>query len=180
LPIALFLCKTFNVFYITYLIIIELLISLAILIRINKEALKFKYEEFKLKIFLGINKKPIIINCEKIVLVHIEEISSKDDNHNDFKIILLSTSKFRSERMININLKFLKNHPYAAYQYNRLKILMPEERFYYTIIKRGGLIKYPLLDIIYKICTRAHFTEECIEKIKFYRENSQYYRNKKS
>ncbi|WP_411682533.1 hypothetical protein [Clostridium thailandense] len=179
LPLALFLSKAFDVFYIIYLIIIEMLIFIAIFIRSDKEALKFKNDWFRLKIFLGINKKPIIINCEKIMLVHTEDIVSREGDKNEFKIILLSTSKFRSERMIEVNLKFLKNHTYVAHHYNRLKILMPEEQFYFTVIKRGGLRKYPLLDVIYKSCTHACFTEECIEKIKFYRENSQYYTDKK-
>lgn len=179
LPVALFLSKVFDIFYIAYLGVIELLIFIAVFIRIDKEALKFKYEDFKLKIFLGINKKPIIMNCEKIILVHTEDVLSKEGSKEDFKIVMLSTAKFRSDRMLEVNLKFLKNHPYVAYQYNKFKILLPEERIYFTIIKRGGLRKYPLLEIIYKSCTRASFTEECVEKIKFYRENSQHYGNKK-
>jgi hypothetical protein len=178
LPIALFLSKKLSLFYISYLVIIEVLIFIAVIIRIDKETLRFACVGSKLKISLGIRKKTININCEKVSLVHTEDILSDEDDRSGFRIILLATSKFRSERMIPVNLNFLKNHSYVAHQYNRLKIIHPEEQYYYTIIKRGKLNKYPLLDVIYKNCVYSHFTEECIEKIKFYRQNSQYYRNK--
>ena len=148
---------------------------MAVFIRISNEALKFKNDGYRLKILLGINNKKINITTEKILLVHVENILSEENKIVDFKIILIAGSKFRSDRMIPINEAFLKKYSYIAYHYNRIKIMYPEDNYYYTIIKRGGLNKYPLLDIIYKGCVYAYFTEEAIEKIKFYRENSQYY-----
>jgi hypothetical protein len=176
LPIILIASKKFYIFYIIYLVIIELLIFLAICIKINKESLMFGYDEYKLKINLGVARKNINIGCDKVVLVHVENIVSKDTGGKDFKIVLLAKSRFRSERMMPISINLLKNHPYIAYQYNRIKIMHPEDEYYYTIIRRGGINKYPLLDLIYKNCVYAEFTEEAVEKIKFYRENSQYYK----
>ncbi len=177
LPAILIIYKKFYIFYIIYLIIIELLTLLAIFIRINKESLDFRYDEYKLRIDLGLTHKRINIVCDKVVLVHVEDIISEDSARKitDFKIILLSTSRFRSERMLPISMNFLKNHSYVAYEYDRIKNLNPEYDYYYTIIKRGSLNKYPLLDLIYKSCVNAEFTSESVEKIKFYRENSQYY-----
>lgn len=175
LPTALIISKKFYIFYIIYLIIVECLILMSIFIRINKETLKFQYDGYKFKILLGISSKKINILCDKVFIVHVEDSSSNKDEKNDFKIILIASSKFRSERMLPISLKFLQKHPYVAYQYARMKMLYPEYDFYYTVIKRGGLSKYPLLDAIYKSCVHAYFTEDTIEKIKFYRENSQYY-----
>lgn len=176
LPAILIFLKKFYIFYIVYLIIIELLILLAICIKINKESLTFQYDEYKLKINLGLAGKKINIAGDKIVLVHVENFIIKNTREKDFKIILLSKSKFRSDRMLPVSINFLKNHPYVACEYNRIKIMNPESEYYYTIIKRGGINKYPLLDLIYKNCVYAEFTEEAVEKIKFYRENSVNYK----
>lgn len=176
LPIILIVSKKFYIFYIMYLVIIELLILLSICVKINKESLMFGYDEYKLKINLGLARKRINIGCDKVVLVHVENIVSNDTGRKDFKIVFLAKSRFRSERMMPISRNLLKNHPYIAFQYNRIKIMHPDNEYYYTIIKRGGINKYPLLDLIYKNCVYAEFTEEAVEKIKFYRENSQYYK----
>lgn len=178
LPTVLFIAREFNIFYITYLIIIEALILIALWIRVNKEYLKFSCDGHKLHISLGPNNKKINLICNKVLLVHVEDINSADHKSKDFKIIIIASSKFRSDRMIPINLNFLKNHPYAAHKYNKIKILHPEYEYYYTIIRRGGLSKYPLLDVIYKNCVYAYFTSDTIEKIKFYRENCEYYNKK--
>lgn len=180
MPTVLILAKKFNIFYIAYLIVLELLIFLAIIIRINNELLKFSYDGYKLKLKMGIRRVKLNIICDKIVLVHVENYVSKYRDNQEFRIIILSISKFRSDRMILIHEGFLKRHSYVAHQYNKMKILHPENTFYYTIIKRGELNKYPLLNIIYKSCVYAHFTEDAIEKIKYYRENSENYtKNKK-
>ncbi|AKA71055.1 hypothetical protein [Clostridium scatologenes] len=176
LPSILIFLKKFYIFYIIYLVVIELLILLAICIKINKESLTFQYEEYKLKISLGLTGKKVNIAGDKIVLVHVENVVLKDTREKDFKIILLSKSKFRSDRMLPVSINFLKNHPYVACEYNRIKIMHPENEYYYTIVKRGGINKYPLLDLIYKNCVYAEFTEETVEKIKFYRENSEKYK----
>ncbi|KOR26265.1 membrane protein [Clostridium sp. L74] len=138
---------------------------MAIMIRTDREELKFEYSNNKLKIVLGILNKKLNIVCDKVALVHIEKFNNIYDVE-DFSIILLTTSKFRNKRIIKVNEKFLKLHNYAAKFYYKLKRVSPEKDFYYTIIKRGGLKKYYLLDALYRTCVYAHFTEECIEKIK--------------
>ncbi len=175
MPTALILARKFNIFYIIYLIVLEVLIFLAIIIRINNEFLKFSYDGYKLKLKMGIRRAKLSIICDKVVLVHVENYISKYRDNPNFRIIILSTSKFRNDRMILVHKEFLKRHSYVAHQYNKMKILHPENTFYYTIIKRGELNKYPLLDTIYKSCVYAHFTEETIERIKYYRENSENY-----
>lgn len=178
LPMLLIVSKKIYIFYIIYLIIIELLIVLAIFIKASKELLHFKYDGYKLIIEMGLIRKKINIICEKITLVHVEDIFLENSKEKNFKIILLATSKFRSDRMILVNKNFFKNHPYVAHKYNKFKSSHPEHIYFYTIIKRGGLNKYPLLNLIYKSCVYAEFTEEAIEKIKFYRNNSEEYKVK--
>ncbi|WP_446898294.1 hypothetical protein ACSVC9_15470 [Clostridium sp. LBM24168] len=173
LPAIFIMSKKFSLFYIIYLLIIEVLVFLAVIIKINNESLKFDCNGYRLKISVGINRSKINMVCDKVMLVHVEKYLSKNKKLNDFKIIVLTTSQFRSGRMLPVNLEFLKRHTYIAFNYNKLKILYPEQKFYYTIIKRAGIKKYPLLDVIYKSCVHAHFTEEAIDEIKYYRENSE-------
>lgn len=175
LPIALILSKKVYAFYIVYIIIVEILILTAIFIRISNESLKFKNDGYRLRISIGINNKKVNIITDKVSLVHVQDVLSDKGEVTDFKIILIAGSKFRSDRMIPMNINFLKKYSYVAYHYNRIKVMQPENEYYYTIIRRGGLNKYPLLDTIYKTCVYSYFTGEAIEKIKFYRENSQYY-----
>jgi len=175
LPAILVLSKRVYLFYIIYLIIIEILILTCIFIRMSNESLKFKNDGYKLIVSIGINNKKINIATEKVSLVHVENVLSDKGEIIDFKIILIAHSKFRSDRMLPISENFLKKYSYVAYHYNRIKDMQPENEYYYTIIRRGELNKYSLLDIIYKTCVHCYFTGEAIEKIKFYRKNSQYY-----
>ncbi|MDF2884292.1 MAG: hypothetical protein K0R54_4859 [Clostridiaceae bacterium] len=168
LPVFLFLFKSFKIFYIVYLIIIETLILTAMLIRSNNETLKFEYNNYRLKINQGRIRQELNIVCEKVVYVHTEKI----DNGEDFNIYLICSSKFRSKRLFPISLNFLKDHPYISYYYSKIKKQYPEKQYYYTAIKRGGLIKYILLDVIYKSCVYAEYSEDAIEKIKRYREDA--------
>ncbi|MHC6181278.1 hypothetical protein ACYUJ6_15755 [Clostridium sp. JNZ X4-2] len=181
LPVCLILTSKFYTFYITYLVLLEVLIFLAIIIKINNSLLDFTYDGYKLKINMGIKSGRLNIICDKIVLVHVEEYTQRNTGEYGFRIILLSTSKFRSDRMIPIHRGFLRKHAYIAHEYNKLKVLRPEDKFYYTIIKRGELSKYPFLNTVYKSCVYAWFTQATIEKIKYYRQNSENYiiKNKK-
>ncbi|WP_243105965.1 hypothetical protein [Clostridium fermenticellae] len=124
-----------------------------------------------MKIILGITSKNINIICDKVVFVHVEEDDETHDS-GDFKIILIALSKFRSDRMLPIDERFLKKHAYIAQKYYKLKTNFLENSYYYTIIKRGKFKKYPLLDLIYHSCVYADFSEEAIDTIKYYRDNS--------
>lgn len=175
LPIVFILNRKFHVFYMFYLIVLESLIFLTIIITINNEFLKFEYDGYRIKINMGVRNVKLNIICDKIVLVHVENYVVKNDKAVDFRIIFLSTVKSRNNRIIPVNRDFLKKRPYLAHQYNKLKILRPNAKFYYTIVKNGRLNKYLFLDTVYKSCVYAYFTKETIEKIKYYRENSENY-----
>lgn len=160
LPSVLYFSRQVTLFYISYLSVIEVLILFAVIISINSLNLQFQYDGIKLKIRYGLSGRVSIL-CDKVVFVHVER-------NND--IILLMTSRFRNERIKEISLKFLQNHSYVSYYYNRIKAQEPQEDYYYIKIKRGGLLRYSLLDTIYRSCVYAVFSEEAIEKIKIYRE----------
>jgi hypothetical protein len=160
LPVVLYFSKQITAFYISYLSIIEVLILFAIIVSVNSYNLQFEYDGIKLKIRYGIAGS-INILCDKVVFVHVER---NDD------IIFITTSRFRNERLNEVNLKFLQSHSYVSYYYNRIKTQAPEEDYYYFIIKSGGLFRYSLLDTIYRGCVCAVFSEEAVKKIKRYRE----------
>lgn len=173
LPLILYLYNNFNnIFYLAYLAIIEVLIVIAVIIRVDREKLKFQYYNNRFKIVLGILDRKLNIACDKVSLVHIEKYNNIYDIE-DFKIILLTTSTLRNNKIIKVNEKFLKYHNYVASFYYKLKRIDPEKNFYYTIVRRGGLKKYYLLDALYRTCVYAHFTEDCIEKIKELRKEIQ-------
>jgi hypothetical protein len=133
LPIAFILSGKFYLFYIIYLIIIEILIFLVSIIKMSNESLKFYCDGYKLKIIFGIKRDSIKIICEKVILVHVEKYENQNKNKikdiDDFKIIILATSKFRNNRMIAVDLNFLKRYPYVADHYINLKSIYPEKNF---------------------------------------------------
>lgn len=162
LPLMLYFSRQYNFFYIAYLLIIEVLILFAIIAAVNNNKLSFNYDGLKLKLSWGIWGKKLIINCDKVVFVH----SKKNDD-----IIIISTSRFRSNIMRKIDMKFLKNNPYAAYYYYKIKAQCPEKNYYYVIIKSGGIYRYELLDTLYKSCVYAQYTDDAIDKIKIFRDS---------
>lgn len=167
LPIILFLFRLYDIFYITYVVIVELLIIIAIAAKINKDKLIFTCNNSRLRIISGIRRRNLIIPCDKVALVHVENVNTAIEK--DFSIIIMFSIIVRNKGIIKVNEKFLSNHPYVAFHYKKLKILNPEKNFSFSIIKKGGVYKYQLLDIIYKNCVNAIFTEETVDKIKEYR-----------
>ncbi|OFI06196.1 hypothetical protein CLOACE_12290 [Clostridium acetireducens DSM 10703] len=170
LPLLLFLYKKANLFFIMYLIINEILLLLVVLIRINNEYLKIKKDSYKIKIKSGIFSEEINIVWDKVVFIGIEKFIRKYDNEEDFKIILISTSKFRNDRMLALKETFILNHPLMEDYYINLKKIYCNEELFYTIISKGKYYRYLLLDVLYRNCVKAYFDKEAINKIKMYRE----------
>lgn len=164
-----FFSKKYYIFYYVFLVLIDLLILVALIIRINKEKIEFKYDNYYIYIKWGIISKIIRIVCSKIALVHIENVDNNEANTIDFKIVLISSSKFKNGKMIPISMNFLKKHAYISYHYNKIKMQNPRVVYFYTIISAGKVKKYELLDIIYRTCVYAFFTQATVEKIKLYR-----------
>ena len=71
--------------------------------------------------------------------------------------------------MREIDKNFFKRYPQVESEYNYIKKLNPGKDYYFQVIRRGGLKKYLLLDIIYKNCVKAVYTEESIQNIKIAR-----------
>lgn len=165
LPIVLFFSRQYTkYFYDGYLAVIEVLIIISIIFVIKNYSLEFDSNGIKLNIQYGIIKKKFIIDCDKVVFVHSQE--GKNDN---FKLIIFTTSRFKNNNILPVDKKFLQMYPYVAFHYYNIKKREPEEDYFYIIIKSGGYNKYKLLDIMYKNCMYAFYTEEALNKIIQYR-----------
>lgn len=163
LPFIVLLTDLTSVFYVAYLIFIEVLIFLSLIIKVNYHRLVYTYSNNRLRIRSGLFAKESIIFCDKVVIVHTEKME------DDMEIILITTVNFKNRGLKPITKGFLKKFPKLSGDYIKAKELELEKIFYYQVVKKGGLRKYLLLDIIYKTCVKAAYTEECIQNIKISR-----------
>lgn len=161
LPIALFLSGKLNVFFCTYLIIIEILILVCIFGITDRDYLKFSYNKNKIRIKYGIFKKKLVISCDKVILV---DIFKKD---SIFDIIIITDSRIRKSDFKFIDGFFIKNYDECYRKFNEIKT--KDTIYYYFIVSNGMYRKFELLDLIYKTCVHAHFTDDAISFIKQYR-----------
>lgn len=163
-PLVLFLIGlNTNLFLVTYLIILECLIVLAVFSKVNHQKLKFESGTNKLKISVGIIRRKYLIFCERVVLVHTEK--SKED----MAIIIVTTLKVRNKRIRVVPKDFCEKYPGVASEYLKIKNREPSYTHYYIVIKKGGFKKYLLLDLIYRNCVKAVYTENAIENLRFSR-----------
>ncbi|MFL0267186.1 hypothetical protein [Candidatus Clostridium radicumherbarum] len=163
LPFILFLAHKSNTFFIIYLLIIEMLILITILINISNNYIKYSSDSYRLKIKLLYFGAEMNIICDKVKFVHAEGKCAQ------MSIIFIMNSRFRNKKIMPIDNNFISKHPYLAQQYYWLKTHNPEDNFYYLIINKGGFEKYKLLDMIYRNCVKAEYTEGAVEIIKEYR-----------
>lgn len=163
MPLILFLTQRCNLFFLIYLGIIELMIFFSAIVSMGNNYIWYSVDGYKLKLRLTRLGQEFNIICDKVALV-IAEGSGPEMN-----IIILTTSKFRNKKINVVDEKFLLTHPYLSHYYYKIKKLAPEIDYYYIIVSKGYYHKYKLLDIIYRNCVKAYYTEETVEKIKEYR-----------
>lgn len=160
-PLAVFMTETTTMFVLSYLMFIEIFIIFSLLLISNKFKIKYSCRNNKLKIKCGWLGKANVIFCDKVTLVHTE------NKNDDMQIIIVTSTKGRFLKPITKN--FFAKHTLAAAEYKKIKILYPDNVYYYTIIRHGGLEKYLLLDIIYRNCVKANYSSISIENIKIAR-----------
>jgi hypothetical protein len=163
LPGVLFLSGKVNTFLIIYLAVIEFLVLITMIISSNNNYLKYIIENYKVKLKFTKISDEIIISCEKVSIVHVENSGPQ------MELILITSSRFRSKKLKPIDEEFIKKYPYLAQLYYRTKKHHPEDNYFYIIISKGGYHKYKLLDLIYRSCLQALYTDEAVERIKEYR-----------
>lgn len=163
LPVSLWLTGITKGFFIAYMIGMEILIGLAILKRIDRYKLNYEYKNNKLTFKSGVFGKKNLILCDQVAVVHTEGIE------DDLKIIIISTIKFRNSRLKPVVDGLFRKYPKISDEYKKVININPDKKYYYLIIKKGGLKKYPLLGDIYTYCAKASYTEEAIQSIKISR-----------
>ncbi|NME82640.1 hypothetical protein [Clostridium sp. SM-530-WT-3G] len=165
LPIAVIITNLTTFFYFAYLGVIEFLIVISMIIRLNYYKVEFKCINNKLMFKTGILTKQYLIICDKVVLVH----TNKSDY--DLEIIIVTTTNFRNKSLRKVDNNFLKRYPRIKSNLDYLNRVNGEEdrKYYFQIVRRGGLKKYLLLDCIYKNCVKAIYTEQSIQNIKIAR-----------
>lgn len=162
-PTLAFLAKLKSKFILIYVMLIEILILIAMLAKINVSTLRFKYYNDRLKIRYGLLLKESMILCDNVSLVH------TCNQKEDLEIIIISNSKFRNKRFKPVVNGLLKKYPEIKKDYERLKRNNPSQVYYFQIIKNGNLRKYILLEKIYTTCVKAVYTSSAIENIKIAR-----------
>lgn len=160
LPLSVYLTQVKSLFYLVYLIALELLIIFAIIVKLNYYELRYKCSNNKLHVKNGIFTSNGLILCDKVILVHTEGMEATMD------IILITTMKVRNKGLRPITKGFLKKYPNLESNLNKIN---KDGVLYYQIVRFGGLNKYLLLDTIYKNCVKAMYTDECIQNIKIAR-----------
>ena len=163
IPTLAYLANLKNTFIYVYIMIIEILILIAILSRINTCTLKFKYYNSRFKIRQGLFLRESIILCDNVAIVH----TNKD--REELEIIIVTSSKFRNKKARPVTKGFLKKYPEVEREYNRLKKINEEQPYYFQIIRNGSLRKYIFLENIYTTCVKSAYTPAAIESIKIAR-----------
>ncbi|EHI97445.1 hypothetical protein CDLVIII_0720 [Clostridium sp. DL-VIII] len=163
LPTMLMITGRTNVFYISYVIFIYLLIVISIIIKMNSYRVEYRYMTNKLVFKTGIFAKEYLIICDKVALVH----TNKSDY--DLEIVLITNVVFKNPGLRPVDKNFFKRYPQIVEHYDAIKQLNSTKDYYFQVIRRGGLRKYLLLDSIYKNCVKAIYTDESIQNIKIAR-----------
>ncbi|MBE6062255.1 MAG: hypothetical protein E7207_01540 [Clostridium butyricum] len=165
LPIAVIITNLTTFFYLTYLGVIEFLIVVSMIIKLNYYKVDFKCTNNKLTFKTGILTKRHLVICDKVVVVH----TNKSDY--DLEIIIVTTVNFKNKLLRKIDDNFLKRYPSVKKSLNYIKKINSEDdrQYYFQVVRRGGLKKYLLLDCIYKNCVKAIYTEDSIQNIKIAR-----------
>ncbi|KEH98379.1 hypothetical protein [Clostridium botulinum] len=163
LPSVLYFSREFYTFFIVYLVFIEVLIIIVMFIKSDKEYLNYKIDT-KIRVVNGIFGGRYVVPCDKVEMVH----TLKDGG--DLRIIIVLRSKFRNSKIKLVGPYFLKRQKWIKKYYEELKEKSIFNQCYYFVIYKGGYNKYQLLDSIYRNCVQAHFTDDCIKRIKEYRE----------
>ena len=168
LPTILYLLNIRSRFIYGYLIILEILIFLAVLRRIDFYRLVFSCSNNKLKVRSGLFSKETIIICDKVAIVHTSDIKDNMD------IIIISSIRYRTKLLKKIDKSFLQSYTEINQEYLKLKRLNPDQNYYFQIIRKGALNKYILLETIYKNCVKATYTTAAIDNIKIARKQNEF------
>jgi hypothetical protein len=171
LPLALIFYSRLDAFYIGYMAAVETLVAVSVYMRSRQERLEFDYNMGRIRVKRGLFAKAESINCDKIMYVDVELLAEKVKGFQEFSIILISESKFRNKKLKSVDHEFWDSYKSIRSVSEKLVRENPGKELYYLVIDSGGLRKYRLLEAVFTSCVKAVFSENAIEKIKFYRKS---------
>lgn len=133
LPIILIFTNLFTLFYISYLIIIEILICMSIIIKFNYYKVEYRCVNNRLMFKTGILTKENLLMCDKVWLVHTNNCDY------DLEIIIITNVVFKNKYLRPVEENFLRRYPQIKPYYKKIKEKNPDKKYYFQVIKRGGL-----------------------------------------
>lgn len=163
-PLALVITEVNEIKYVAILCLIEILIIIAVLVKIKNIYLKHVSLLDVIKIESGFPPQKVIIVYDSILGITVEGTGS------NMKVVIITKGLRRGSSFKNLNLARLKKDTSFFKLANKIAALKKEENLQYIIISSGGIKKYKLLDILYQRCSKAIFTSDSITEIKKYRE----------
>lgn len=163
LPLCTYLAYINSTIMLTFLALIEVLICIALINKINKSTLKFSIYNNKLKIKNGLFLSYSLIQCDKVAIVHTNK------SNEDMEIIIITPVSYKNKKLHPISKDFMRKNKEAADEYLRIKKIRQDCLYYFQVINCGELNKYVLLDNIYRNCVNAVYTSSAIENIKIAR-----------
>lgn len=168
LPTILYLSNIRSNFIYSYLLLLEVLIFLSIIRKIDFYRLIFLCSNNRLKFKSGLFSKEGVLSCDKVAIVH------TNNTRESMEIIIVTTTRLRNKSVKPITKAFLQRYPEVNHEYLKLKRMNLEENFYFQVVKKGALNKYILLEVIYKNCVKAIYTTEAIDNIKIARRQNEF------
>lgn len=145
-----------------FIILLEIIICIICMRYYKTRYIKYIIDGDKIIIKLGIFNK-IVINCNKVVIVHCEKELKK------FKIFIVIMSRIKRNQYDKVTNKFLNNNKIIKDKLKEVKYKFRDRNYYYVVINKNAYIKYKLLNDIYVKCINSIFTDNVINKIKMYR-----------
>ena len=172
LPLCTYLSYINSTILVIFLAIIEILICIALINKVNKSYLKFFCYNNKLKFRNGIFSTYSLVQCDKVAIVHTNK------SNENLEIIIITSIRYKNKKLRGekqngdkkpISKDFINKNKEVADEYIRIKKIRNDAAYYFQVINCGELNKYILLDNIYKNCVNAIYTSSAIESIKIAR-----------
>lgn len=127
LPIILIFTNLFTLFYISYLIIIEILICMSIIIKFNYYKVEYRCVNNRLMFKTGILTKENLLMCDKVWLVHTNNCDY------DLEIIIITNVVFKNKYLRPVEENFLRRYPQIKPYYKKIKEKNPDKNIIFKL-----------------------------------------------
>ena len=139
LPLCTYLSYINSTILVIFLAIIEILICIALINKVNKSYLKFFCYNNKLKFRNGICSTYSLVQCDKVAIVHTNK------SNENLEIIIITSIRSKNKKLKLISKDFINKNKEVADEYIRIKKIRNDAAYYFQVINCGELNKYILL-----------------------------------